>query len=55
MSEELQKPPVLDFDVLFSPISEESPSGENMRYSGLYDESKSYEEGRSQRLQAFLS
>jgi len=38
MSEELQKPPVLDFDVLFSPISEESPSGENMRYSGLYDE-----------------
>lgn len=38
MSEELQKPPVLDFDVLLAPISEESPSGENMRYSGLYDE-----------------
>jgi type VI secretion system protein ImpA len=38
MSEELQKPPVLDFDVLLAPISEETPSGENMRYSGLYDE-----------------
>jgi len=38
MSEELQKPPVVDFDVLLAPISEDSPSGENMRYSGLYDE-----------------
>ncbi|HEX6280196.1 MAG TPA: type VI secretion system protein TssA [Pyrinomonadaceae bacterium] len=38
MSEELQKPPVLDLDALLSPISEESPSGENLRYSGLYGE-----------------
>jgi type VI secretion system protein ImpA len=38
MSEELQKPPVIDFDALMQPISEENPSGENLRYSGLYDE-----------------
>lgn len=38
MSEELQKPPVLDFDALLAPISEENPSGENLRYSGIYDE-----------------
>jgi len=38
MSEELQKPPVVDFDALLAPISEENPSGENQRYSGLYDE-----------------
>lgn len=38
MSEELQKPPVLDFDAIFAPISEETPAGENLRYSGLYDE-----------------
>lgn len=38
MSEELQKPPVLDFDALLAPISEDSPSGENLRYSGIYDE-----------------
>jgi type VI secretion system protein ImpA len=38
MSEELQKPPVLDFDALLAPISEENPAGENLRYSGIYDE-----------------
>lgn len=38
MSEELQKPPVIDFDALLQPISEENPPGENLRYSGLYDE-----------------
>lgn len=38
MIEDLQKPPVLDFDALLAPISEESPSGENLRYSGIYDE-----------------
>src|SRR5689334_23176024 len=38
MSEELQKPPVVDLDALLSPISEESPSGESLRYSGLYDQ-----------------
>lgn len=38
MSEELQKPPVLDLDVLLTAISDESPSGESLRYSGLYDE-----------------
>ena len=38
MSEELQKPPVIDLDLLLQPISEESPSGEDLRYSGVYDE-----------------
>ena len=38
MSEELQKPPVLDFDALLAPISEENPAGDNLRYSGIYDE-----------------
>jgi type VI secretion system protein ImpA len=38
MSEELQKPPVVDLDLLLQPISEESPSGEELRYSGIYDE-----------------
>lgn len=38
MSEELQKPSVLDFEALLAPISEESPSGESLRYSGIYDE-----------------
>src|SRR5688500_14516406 len=36
--EELQKPPVIDLEEYLQPISEENPSGENMRYSGLYDE-----------------
>lgn len=38
MSEELEQPPVIDFETLLTPISEDSPSGENLRYSGLYDE-----------------
>jgi type VI secretion system protein ImpA len=38
MSEELQNPPVVDLDALLQPISEDSPSGESLRYSGLYDE-----------------
>lgn len=38
MSEELQKPPVVDLDLLLQPISEDSPSGEELRYSGIYDE-----------------
>ncbi len=38
MSEELQKPPVIDLDTLLQPISGEDPSGENLRYSGLYDQ-----------------
>ena len=40
MSEELQKPPVIDLDTLLSPISGESPSGDDLRYSGIYDEIK---------------
>ncbi len=32
------KPPVLNFEALLAPISEEKPSGEYMRYSGIYDE-----------------
>ena len=38
MSEELRKPSVIDLEALLSPISEEAPSGESLRYSGLYDE-----------------
>ncbi len=38
MSEVLSKPPVIDLDAIFQPVSEESPSGESLRYSGLYDE-----------------
>ncbi len=38
MSEELQKPPVIDFEAMFQPISEENPAGESLRYSGIYDQ-----------------
>ena len=38
MSEELQNPPVVDLELLLKPISEDSPSGEDLRYSGIYDE-----------------
>ena len=38
MNEELSVPQVIDLDALLQPVSEESPSGENLRYSGLYDE-----------------
>src|SRR5688500_7841356 len=38
MSEELQKPPVIDLDLIFQPISEEAPSGQDLKYSGVYDE-----------------
>jgi len=31
-------PPVLNFEALMQPISEEKPSGESQQYSGLYDE-----------------
>ncbi|MCC7307283.1 MAG: type VI secretion system protein TssA [Acidobacteria bacterium] len=38
MNEELQQPPVVDLDALLQPISDENPSGESLRYSGIYDE-----------------
>ena len=38
MSDELQKAAVIDLDVMLQPVSEESPAGESLRYSGLYDE-----------------
>lgn len=38
MNEELQQPPVVDLDALLKPISDEAPSGESLRYSGIYDE-----------------
>ncbi|MGB7069395.1 MAG: type VI secretion system protein TssA [Pyrinomonadaceae bacterium] len=38
MTEELKKPPVIELDDLLKPISEELPSGEGVRYSGLYDQ-----------------
>ena len=31
-------PPVIDLEAILSPISEENPAGESLRYSGLYDE-----------------
>jgi type VI secretion system protein ImpA len=38
MSEELQNPPVVDLEHLLQPISDETPSGQDVRYSGIYDE-----------------
>lgn len=38
MSDELQKPAVIDLEAMLQPISEESPSGESLRYAGIYDE-----------------
>ncbi len=38
MSDELRSPSVIDLDALFQPISEDRPSGESLRYSGIYDE-----------------
>jgi len=38
MNEELQKPPVIDLEALLQPFSEENPSGEYLRYSGIYDQ-----------------
>jgi type VI secretion system protein ImpA len=38
MNEELRQPPVIDLEVLLQPLSDESPSGESLRYSGIYDE-----------------
>jgi type VI secretion system protein ImpA len=38
MSEELRQPPVVDLEALLQPISGENPSGESLRYAGLYDE-----------------
>lgn len=38
MSDELRMPPVIDLEVVLQPISEENPSGESLRYSGIYDE-----------------
>lgn len=38
--EELQKLPIIDLEEYLRPISEENPSGESLRYSGIYDEIK---------------
>ena len=38
MSEILQQPPVIDLETLLKPLEGENPSGESLRYSGLYDE-----------------
>ena len=38
MSEDLQKPPVIDLEEFLRPITEENPSGESLRYTGVYDE-----------------
>jgi hypothetical protein len=38
MAEIEPKPSVINLDALLAPISEEKPSGEYMRYSGIYDE-----------------
>src|SRR5437868_13408187 len=36
--DERHQPDVIDLKALFKPIPGENPSGENLRYSGLYDE-----------------
>ncbi len=36
MSDELRKPSVLDIDALLQPIEGDNPSGESLRYSGIY-------------------
>jgi len=38
MSEELQRPPVVDLDLIFQAIPGENPSGQDVRYIGVYDE-----------------
>lgn len=38
MSEELQNPPVVDLDLILQPIAGENPSGEDVKYSGIYDQ-----------------
>ncbi|MDQ6787617.1 MAG: type VI secretion system protein TssA [Acidobacteriota bacterium] len=38
MTEVLRKPAVIDLEAILQPISEENPAGENLQYSGLYDE-----------------
>ena len=38
MSEDIQKPPVIDLEEFLQPISEENPSGDSLRYTGEYDE-----------------
>src|SRR5689334_271836 len=38
MSDELRQPSVVDLVALLQPISDQAPSGESLRYSGLYDE-----------------
>lgn len=35
---ELSKPAVIDLEALLKPISDDNPTGEYMRYSGVYDE-----------------
>ena len=37
-TEDLSQPPIIDIEALLAPISDESPSGEYLRYSGIYDE-----------------
>ena len=32
------KPSVINLELMLQPISEENPAGENLRYTGLYDE-----------------
>lgn len=38
MSDELRQAPVIDLEAMLQPISDESPSGESLRYAGIYDE-----------------
>ncbi len=38
MAEVESVPPILNFEALMQPISEEKPAGESQQYSGLYDE-----------------
>ena len=38
MIEELQQPSVIDLESLLQPVPGENPSGESLRYEGVYDQ-----------------
>jgi type VI secretion system protein ImpA len=38
MSDEVHTPPVIDLDAILQPVSDDAPSGQSLRYSGLYGE-----------------
>lgn len=37
-NEEIKFPPIIDIEAMMQPVSEDNPSGDSLRYSGIYDE-----------------